>query len=121
MSSANKRKGSQWERDLEEHLNVSGMKARRMPRAGSKDMGDVVIEGADFDIVVEAKNVRKVWDQMKEFLRQADIEASNYELKYDRPSLGVVATKSRQVGPGEGRITMTVDQFISLLRWGQIG
>lgn len=121
MSAANKRRGSQWERDLEQHLNDSGLKARRLPRAGSRDIGDVAINCATFDVVVEAKNVRKAWDNMKEFLRQADVEASNYELKYDVPSLGVVATKSRQVGPGEGRITMTVDQFISLLRWGQIG
>lgn len=120
MSAAGKRKGSQWERDCEEHLNQSGLKARRMPRAGAKDMGDVVIEGSDFDIVIECKNVRNAWGQMKEFIRQADIEACNYELKYDRPSLGVVATKTRQSGTGEGRITMTVDQFVSLLRWGSI-
>jgi hypothetical protein len=121
VSSQNKRKGSQWERDLETYLNEQGLKARRLPRAGSKDIGDISINNAFFDVVVEAKNVRSAWDKMKEFLRQADIEASNYELKYDIPSIGVVATKSRQVGPGEGRITMTIDQFISLLRWRQIG
>lgn len=120
MSAAGKRKGSQWERDTEEHANVSGLKARRLPRAGSKDMGDVVIEGKQFDIVIECKNVRNAWAQMKEFLRQADLEASFYELRYDRPSIGVVATKTRQAGTGEGRITMTFDQFINLLRWGGV-
>ena len=52
MSTANKRKGSQWERDVEDHLNTQGVKARRLPRAGSKDVGDVCITGTDFDIVI---------------------------------------------------------------------
>lgn len=120
MSAAGKRKGSQWERDLEEHLNASGLKSRRLPRAGSKDIGDCVIEGKHFDIVIEAKNVRNAWGSMKEFLRQADVEACNYEVKYDRTTVGVVATKTRQSGTGEGRIVLTIDQFINLLRWGGV-
>ena len=120
MSSANKRRGSQWERDLEEHLNASGLKARRLPRAGTKDIGDIAIDGKEFDIVVEAKNVRSAWDSMKQYLREADVEACNYELRYSKPTIGVVATKTRQSGAGEGRIVLTVDQFINLLRWGGV-
>lgn len=120
MSSANKRRGSQWERDLEEHLNGSGLKARRLPRSGTKDIGDIAIEGKNFDIVVEAKNVRSAWDSMKQYLREADVEACHYELRYNKATVGVVATKSRQSGTGEGRIILTVDQFINLLRWGGV-
>lgn len=120
MSAAGKRKGSQWERDLEEHLNTSGLQARRLPRAGSKDIGDVVIIGKTYDVVVEAKNVRNAWGSMKEFLRQADVEAANFEDKYHKATIGVVATKTRQSGTGEGRIVLTVDQFINLLRWGGV-
>ena len=120
MSSASKRKGSQWERDLEEYLNASGLKARRLPRAGSKDIGDVAVPAKDYDIVVEAKNVRNAWGSMAQFLREADVEAENYSEKYDMPTIGVVATKTRQAGPGEGRIVMTVHQFINLLRWAGI-
>jgi Holliday junction resolvase len=120
MSSANKRRGSQWERDIEEHLNVSGLKARRLPRAGSKDIGDCVIEGKAFDIVVEAKNTKTAWASMAQYLREADVEACNYELKYQKPTIGVVATKTRQKGTGEGRIVLTIDQFVSLLRWGGV-
>jgi len=120
VSAANKRRGSQWERDLEEHLNASGLKARRLPRSGTKDIGDIAIEGSAFDIVIEAKNVRSAWDNMKQYLREADIECCNYELRYDRTTVGVVATKTRQSGPGEGRIILTVDQFVNLLRWGGV-
>ena len=55
---------------------------------------------------------------MKDFLRQAFTEADNYSEKYDKPTIAFVATKTRQAGPGEGRIVMTVDEFINLLRWG---
>ena len=120
MSARSKRIGSQWERDLEEHLNASGLKARRLPRAGTKDIGDIAIDGKEFDIVVEAKNVRSAWDNMKQYLREADVEGCNYELRYKKATVGVVATKSRQSGTGEGRIVLTVDQFINLLRWGGV-
>lgn len=118
MSSAGKRKGSQWERDTEEHANTSGLKARRLPRAGSKDIGDVAIEGKAFDIIVECKNVKT--PSMAQWLKEADIEACNYELKYDKPTIGVVLTKTRRAGTGEGRVTMTYDMFINLLRWGGV-
>lgn len=118
MSSANKRKGSAWERDLEDYLNEMGLDARRLPRAGSKDIGDISIRTKLFDLVGECKNVRNAWAAMKDFLRQAFTEADNYSQKYDKPTIGFVATKTRQAGPGEGRIVMTVDEFINLLRWG---
>lgn len=120
MSSQNKRKGSEWERDLEDYLNMEGLEARRLPRAGSKDIGDVAIYARDYDIVIEAKNVKSAWSSMKEFLRQAEVESNNYFDKYDKPTIGVVATKTRQSGTGEGRIVLTVDQFINLLRWGGV-
>lgn len=120
MSASGKRKGSQFERDLEEYLNTSGLQARRLPRAGSKDIGDVAIVGKDYDVVIEAKNVKSPWTQMKEFQRQASTEAENYEAKYQKPTIGVVATKTRQSGTGEGRIVLTVDEFINLLRWGGV-
>lgn len=120
MSQTNKRRGTLWERDSEDHANENGLKARRLPRAGANDIGDIVIEGKEFDIVVECKNVKSAWTHMKEFLRQADIEACNYELKYNRSTIGVVLTKTRQAGTGEGRVTLTYDQFINLLRWGGV-
>lgn len=120
MSSANKRKGSEWERDLEDYLNNEGLEARRLPRAGSKDIGDVAVHAKDYDIVIEAKNVKSPWTQMKEFLREADVEADNYCDKYNVVTVPVVVTKTRQSGPGEGRVVMSVDTFINLLRWAGI-
>lgn len=122
MSNANnKRKGSAWERDLEDYLNEQGLEARRLPRAGNKDIGDVAVHARDYDVVMEAKNVRNPWGSMAQYLREADLEAHHYFDKYDCATLGVVVTKTRQSGPGDGRVVMSVDTFINLLRWAGIG
>jgi allophanate hydrolase subunit 1 len=77
-----------------------GSTARRLPRAGTKDIGDVSISIKNFAIIIEAKNVKK--QEMAEFLRQADVESCNYELKYGTPTVPVVVTKTRgKKGQGE--------------------
>jgi len=120
MSNAhNKAKGSLFENQVEEYLNKSGMKARRLPRAGSKDIGDVAIElKTGLQIVCELKNVKAV--NMADFLRQADVEASNFENKYDCPTVGVVVVKARQRGIGEARVTLTLDRLCDLLNWSSL-
>lgn len=116
MSAANKAKGSRWESDIENFLNESGLKARRLPRNGSKDIGDVALEvPPDLVVVIEAKNVKS--PDMSQFLREAEIEAHHYDEKYGVSTLGVVVTKTRQKGVDEGRVTMTLESFVNLLRW----
>lgn len=121
MTQYNKAKGSRWESDIEQYLNDCGLHARRLPRAGAKDIGDVSVTVGDFVIVIEAKNVRNPGGQMAEFLRQADVESDNYEAKYGVPTVPVVAVKTRQKGTGEGRVTMTVDTLLDLLRLAKAG
>lgn len=118
MSSANKRKGSLFEADLESYLNESGLKARRLPRSGSKDIGDVAVELAQSVLVIEAKNVKK--PDMAQFLREAAVEADHYEEKYGVATLGVVVSKTRQKGIGDARVTLTVDTLVELLRWNEL-
>lgn len=115
MSAANKAKGSRWEIDLESFFNDSGLHARRLPRAGANDIGDVSVElKSGRVLVVEAKNVKAA--NMSEFLRQASVEADNYENKYNQPTVPVVITKTRQRGTADGRVTLTVETLIDLLR-----
>jgi hypothetical protein len=115
MSTYNKVKGTKFETDLENYCNEVGLRCRRLPRAGSRDIGDLSISVRnDTAIVVEAKNVKK--QDMAEFLRQANTEADNYEAKYGVPTVPVVVTKTRQKGIGEARVTMTLDTFTWLLR-----
>jgi len=114
MSAANKRKGSLWESALEDFYNSEGLKARRLPRAGAKDIGDVAIEFPHVVIVVEAKDVKA--HAYQEWLRQAEVEAEHYANKYKTDSIGVVARKNRNHGVGSGHVTMTNETFVSLLR-----
>jgi len=119
VSAANKAKGSRFETEVEEYLNKEGTRARRLPRAGAKDIGDVALElNNKVVLVMELKNVASV--NMADFLRQADTEASNYEAKYDCATVGVVVVKARQKSIGEARVTMTVDRLLDLLRWSQL-
>lgn len=116
MSAANKAKGSRFEIDLEMYLNNCGFRARRLPRAGVKDIGDISIElKSGRVIVVEAKNTKTT--EMAQYLREAEIEKGHYEDKYKVVTYGVVATKTRQKGAGDARITLTLDELLNLLRW----
>ena len=117
MSSTNKRKGTQWENLIEEHFNSSGLQARRLPRAGTKDIGDVAVELSKSVLVIEAKNVKDAAGKMAQFLREAQVEAGHYEERYDRPAVPCVITKTRGKGPHESRVTMTLEDFLCLLRW----
>ena len=114
MSSQSKRKGSLYESALENYYNEQGFKARRLPRAGAKDIGDIAIEVSDFVVVVEAKDVKA--NAYHEWLRQAEVEAEHYEDKYKSPTIGVVARKNRNHSVGSSHIMMTNETFIALLR-----
>jgi len=110
----NKAKGSKWESDIESYCNDSGLHARRLPRAGAKDIGDVSITlKSRAVVVVEAKNVAR--ENMLDFLRQAEVEADNYEEKYGGTTYGVVMVKGRGKGTSTGRVTMTLETFKDLL------
>lgn len=118
MSTYNKVKGTKFETDVENYCNEAGVRSRRLPRAGNRDIGDVSITLPKFTIVIEAKNVKK--QDMAEFLRQADVESCNYEMKYGVPTVPVVVTKTRQKGTGEARVTMTLDTLLDLMRLGEV-
>lgn len=100
-------------------MNQSGLKARRLPRAGAKDIGDVAVELRNGHVLVlELKNVKAV--NMADFLRQAEVEAGNYAAKYDAVTYGLVAVKTRQKHIRETRITLTVETLLDFLRWNDL-
>lgn len=114
VSAANKAKGSKWEADIENYANEEGLKARRLPRAGAKDIGDVAVELRNGHVlVVEAKNVKAA--NMAEFLRQADVESQNYEDKYGVVSYPLVIVKARNQATSKARVTMEFGELVNLL------
>ena len=119
MSAANKAKGSLFERQIEDYINSQGLPARRLPRAGSRDIGDVAVTlGNGHVLVLELKNVAV--SQMAEFLRQAEVEAQHYDDKYTVQTYGLVVSKARQKPVGEARVTLTLDTLLDFLRWEQL-
>lgn len=119
MSTYNKVKGTKWESDLENYYNEQGLKARRLPRAGNKDIGDVAIElNNSHVIVVEAKNVRA--NKVQEWLSEAEVEAVNYQDKYDVPTYGIVVRKTPGKGAVGGVVMMTQETLLDLLRWNKL-
>lgn len=119
MSTYNKVKGTKWESDLENYYNLEGLKARRLPRAGAKDIGDVAIElTTGHVIVVEAKNVRA--NKVQEWLSEADVEADNYTEKYDTACYGIVVRKTPGKGAAGGVVMMTQETLLNLLRWNKL-
>ncbi len=110
----NKAKGSKFEGDIESYCNDSGLHARRLPRAGAKDIGDVSITLKSRSVlVVEAKNVAR--ENMLDFLRQAEVEADNYEDKYKSSTYGIVIVKARTKNIDQARVTMTLETLKDLL------
>lgn len=121
MSAANKAKGTRYESELADYLQSQGVRAKRLPRTGVKDIGDVAFPVrrhvmGDAVVVVEAKNRGTLnWPT---FIAESEVEAQNYEGKYpaEGPALPVVVAKRRGKGVHQSYVCMPLDTFIDLLR-----
>ena len=114
MSAQNKAKGSKFESDVEGYLVDNLVNGRRLARAGSKDIGDVALTLRNGSVLVmELKNTKT--QNMKEYLRQAEVESLNYEQKYGNLSYPVVVTKARGQSIGDARITMSIETLMEFL------
>lgn len=115
MSAANKARGTRWENDIADHVNATGLRARRLQRTGVKDIGDVEIAVGDTVIVVEAKNEKRI--NLPGYLKEADIEASHYAAKYKADNVhGVAVVKRRNHGVGTAYAVMELDEFLNLIQ-----
>lgn len=105
--SANKAKGSAWERAIVEHLRNAGWPyAERRIAGAAKDRGDIA---GVVGVVIEAKNTARL--TLAEWLDEADLERAN-----DNAWLGVVWHKRRgKASAADGYVTMTGAQFTALL------
>lgn len=119
MSTYNKVKGSKFETDVENYGNENGLRCRRLPRSGAKDIGDAAIElNTGIVVLLEAKNVKT--PDMAGWLREAAVESVNYENKYGTPAIPAVVQKARGKGIGDARVTLTFDDLINLLKWNNL-
>ncbi len=125
MSAQNKQKGTRFESELADYLQGQAIDARRLPRAGARDVGDLafpltgVVTHLRPTVLVEAKN-RQGMD-LPTWIAESEVEAQNYQEKY--PASGevipVVVHKRRGKGVHQSYVTMPLDTFVDLLR--QVG
>ena len=128
MSAANKAKGTKFETAIVEYLQGQGYNAKRLPRAGVKDIGDVgltltrrrfLVGGFDednFTFVFEAKDRAQLdWPT---FLAEAEVEAQNYEEKHPKDgwTVPVVVAKRRRQGIYRSYVMFELDTFVDLLK-----
>lgn len=134
MSAANKARGTLFESQIADYLQAQGIRAKRLPRTGVKDIGDVAFpiylaprktgpatyEIADeATVVVEAKNRKTM--ALPEWIAESEVEAGNYADKYpaDGPTVPIVVHKRRGKGAHQSYVTMPLDTLVDLLR--QVG
>lgn len=108
MTTPEKAKGSQWERDVVKFLQENGfIYAERRGLAGQQqDKGDIVgLPG----LVIECKN-QKSFD-LAGWIAEAEVEKGHARADY-----GVVFAKRRGKRAGQGYAIMTIEEFARLWR-----
>lgn len=114
MSSANKRRGSQWELDVLRYVRSLGLKAERLHLAGKDDEGDVAVEDTGIVYVFECKNTARL--DLAGWVEEARVEASNYAkargLNRD-DVLPVVVIKRRNHGVERAYCVTELSEFLT--------
>lgn len=116
MTAANKARGTRFESELADYLQQQGIRAKRLPRAGVKDIGDVAFPLVTGTVVCEAKNRKSM--ALPEWIAESEQEAQHYEEKYpaEGHAIPVVVHKRRGKGVHQAYVTMSLDTLVELLR-----
>ena len=113
MSSANKRKGAQFETDVLKWLRAEGFSAERLSKAGAKDEGDVVLFGTDhLPNILELKNRQKL--DLPAYWEEAQVESRNYAKARGIGEVppAFVIVKRRGVGIGRSWVIQDLEQWV---------
>ena len=111
MTSPQKTKGSQWERDVAKYFNERGYPEveRRYGAGATLDKGD--INGVK-DTAVECKNVAKI--TLASIMDEALVEQKNAKKRF-----GISIIKRRNKSAKEAYVVMTLEQWIDLYSFYQ--
>jgi Holliday junction resolvase len=107
MTTPQKAKGSQYERDVAKFLRENGhpYADRRYGAGNTQDKGDIT--GLGPRLVIECKNHKTL--DLSGWLAEAEIERENAKAEY-----GVVVAKRRGKNAGESYVVMTLADFARL-------
>ena len=106
MTSPQKAKGSQWERDIAKYFNDRGYPEveRRYGAGATLDKGD--INGVK-DTVVEAKNLAKI--TLASIMDETLAEQANAKKRF-----GISVIKRRNKNVKDAYVVMTLEQYVDL-------
>jgi Holliday junction resolvase len=106
MTSPQKAKGSQWERDIAKYFNDRGYPdvERRYGAGATLDKGD--INGVK-DTVVEAKNLAKI--TLASIVDETLVEQANAKKRF-----GISIIKRRNKNVKDAYVVMTLEQWVDL-------
>lgn len=109
MTTASKRKGDAYERELAEYINQStGLSAFRAPLSGGGHVG--MVGGADIlgtpSLFIEAKRVERL--NFHDALRQAERNIA----KTKSPDLPIVINRKNRMQTGESLCLIRLDDFL---------
>jgi len=112
MTTPNKAKGSQWERDVAAYFRDNGFPEveRRYGAGAQADKGD--INGMP-GFVIECKNLGRI--NLNSIMDETLREQANAKKMF-----GIAIIKRRNRPTKDAHVVMTFDQFVSLLTWGAI-
>lgn len=112
-ATANKQKGSQWERDILFYLRNEGYDAERLHLAGKDDEGDIILKLGGLPYIIEAKNEKRI--DLAGYVTEAAREAANYGSKrgLGLPGVNYIAlVKRRQAGTGEAYAVTPLHEWL---------
>jgi Holliday junction resolvase len=116
---ANKRKGAQFEIELEGFFARVGLAVIRLVRRGKDDEGDLLIRVGGLAVIVEAKNQQAL--DLAGFMSEATAEAIRWEQRHvhdaNAPQLviGAAIVKRRMKAIDKAYVVIEVDDFAQLL------
>lgn len=112
MTSPNKAKGSQWERDVAAYFREHGFPEveRRYGAGAQQDKGD--LNGMP-GFVIECKNLGRI--NLNSIMDETLVEQKNANKMF-----GIAVIKRRNKPTKDAHVVITLEQFLSLLYWGPI-
>jgi Holliday junction resolvase len=112
MANPNGRKGALFETDVMRWLRSLGAIAERLPKAGSKDEGDIVCIVAGKTYILELKNRKSI--SLPAFWEEAIAEAENYAkargLEQTPPAYVII--KRRNAGIEKAWVVENLEQWV---------
>ena len=116
---ASKRKGAQFEVDLENFFRSRFLQSTRLVRRGKDDEGDLLVRVKDLALILEAKNEKSI--DLAGYMREATEEALRWESKHVHEPMpaalvvGAAAVKRRNNPISKTYIVMEADDLAEIL------